>query len=346
MNPAQLSPKSRMADLELSFACLDYFHVRALMQGRIKPAGVALSCTDMDPEETHPRMLRDRAFDIAEMGLTFYLGTLNQPDPPFIALPAFTSRGFRHNTIYIHAASGIESPRDLVGRRVGEHNCYGHDAGLWSKGILSDEHGVAADSYSYVIGSVLRRRARLPDYIPLQPPASVRIAAAPPDRTLDEMLEAGEIDALFSAVAPPSFTRGSAKVRRLFADAEERERDYCRRTGFHPIMHTVVMKREIYRRHPWVAASLMRAFNDAKSEAESYYETMQSKLHRVLMLAWATELYAANKRLMGAGGWAYGVEANRAVLETALRYHHEQGLSPRQRQPEELFALEALAIES
>src|SRR3954463_4128341 len=135
--------RGAMADLSLSLACLDYVHVRALMRGRVKPEGVALACTDMDPEETHPRMLRDRAFDIAEMGLTFYLGTLDQPEPPFIAIPVFTSRGFRHNTIYIHEASGIESPRDLIGRRVGEHNCYGHDAGLWSKGILSDEHGVA-----------------------------------------------------------------------------------------------------------------------------------------------------------------------------------------------------------
>jgi hypothetical protein len=334
-----------MPDLELSLACLDYLHVRALMQGRVRPEGIRLACTDMDPEETHPRMLRDRAFDVAEMGLTFYLGTLNLPDPPFIAIPVFTSRGFRHNTIYIHAASGIEGPADLRGRRVGEHNCYGHDAGLWSKGILADEHGVPHDAYSYVVGSVLRRRERAPDYIPLQPPASVRIEAAPPDRTLDEMLEAGEIDALFSAVAPPSFTRGSPRIRRLFPDAEMLERDYCRRTGFHPIMHTVVVKRAVYDRHPWVAASLMRAFVAAKQEAESYYETMQSKLHRVLMLAWATELYAENRRLMGASGWAYGVAANRAVLETALRYHHVQGLSARLRRPEELFAPEALALE-
>jgi 4,5-dihydroxyphthalate decarboxylase len=335
-----------MPDLELSLACLDYLHVRALMQGRVAPEGIRLSCIDLDPEETHPRMLRDRAFDIAEMGLTFYLGTLNRSDPPFIAIPVFTSRGFRHNTIYVHAASGIESPADLIGRRVGEHNCYGHDAGLWSKGILADEHGVAHDSYRYVVGSVLRRRDRAPDYIPLQPPPSVHVEPAPPDRTLDQMLEAGEIDALFSAVVPPSFARGSARVRRLFPDAEERERDYCRRTGFHPIMHTVVIKREIYDRDPWVAAALMRAFSAAKEAAEHYYETMQSKLHRVLMLAWATELYAANKRLMGDTGWAYGVAANRAVLETALRYHHEQGLSPRLRTAEELFAPEALALEA
>lgn len=284
-------------------------------------------------------MLRDQEFDVSEMGLTFYLGTLQQKEPPFIAIPVFTSRGFRHGTIYVNSAAGIAMPRDLIGKPVGEHRCYGHDAGLWSKGILSDEYGVAADSLSYFIGDV-RRPAPRPEWLPLKPPAHVRVAYLAPNQSLDDMLERGEIVALFSAVEPRTLDKG--RVRRLFRNHIEMERDYFRRTRIHPTMHTVVIRRALYEKHRWIARALYDALCEAKRRHEAYYRSIATKMHRVLSLPWATELYAETRKLMGDDAWPYGVAANRKALEAALRYHNEQGLSPRRFAPEEIFAPETI----
>jgi len=329
-----------MANLALVFACLKYNHVRALMEGQLSPEGIDLTCLDLDPEETHPRMMRDKEFDISEMGLTFYLGTLAQKERPFIAIPVFTSRGFRHGTIYVNTGSGIERPQDLIGKPVGEHRCYGHDAGLWSKGILSDEYGVPAESFSYYIGDV-RRASPKPEWLPLSPPPQVRAEYLADDQSLDEMITTGKIAALFSAVEPRALDKGP--VRRLFPDHVAAERDYFRRTGIHPIMHTVVIRRELYEQNPWIARSLYTALIEAKRRHDAYYRSIATKMHRILTLPWATELYADNRKLLGEDPWPYGIERNRKSLETAFRYHHEQSLSSRRFVPEEIFAPETLA---
>jgi 4,5-dihydroxyphthalate decarboxylase len=329
-----------MADLSLTFACLKYNHVRALMDGAVRPEGINLTCLDIDPEQIHPRMLRDQEFDVSEMGLTFYLGTLARDDPPFIAIPVFTSRGFRHGTIYVNSRSGIEKPTDLVGRKVGEQRAYGHDAGMWSKGILSDDYGVKADQLTYYIGGV-NNPVPNAHWLPHMPPPHVEVHHLGPGQTLSPMLESGEIDALFAATEPHSLETG--KVRRLFADHVALERDYFRRTRIHPIMHTVVIKREIVRKNPWVPRALYEAFREAKRRHDEYYRSIAAKMHRVLTLCWATELYAENRKLMGDDAWPYGVAANHATLATALRYHHEQGMSKRRFAPEEIFASETLS---
>lgn len=328
-----------MADLPLVLACLKYNHVRALLDGEVQSEGIDLTCLDLDPEEIHPRMLRDRAFDVSELGLTFYLGTLAQDDPPFIAIPVFTSRGFRHGTIYVNQKSGIEKPADLIGRKVGEQRAYGHDAGMWSKGILSDEYGVKADQLTYYIGGVLNPVPGA-DWLPHAPPPHVEVHHLGPGKTLSPMLESGEIDALIAATQPRGLDKGT--VRRLFPDHVAQERDYFRRTGIHPIMHTVVVKREVVRQNPWVPRALYRAFIEAKRRHDEYYRSIANKMHRVLTLCWATELYAENHKLMGEDAWPYGIVANRKALETALRYHHEQGMSKRRFAIEEIFAPDTL----
>ena len=328
-----------MANLPLTLACLKYNHVRALLDGDVHPEGIDLTCLDLDPEEIHPRMLRDREFDASELGLTFYLGTLARDDPPFIAIPVFTSRGFRHGTIYVNGKCGIEKPEDLIGRKVGEQRAYGHDAGMWSKGILSDEYGVKADQLTYYIGGV-HNPVPGAHWLPHAPPAHVEIHHLGPGQTLSPMLESGEIDALFAATQPRGLESGI--VRRLFPDHVAHEREYFRRTGIHPIMHTVVIKREIVRKNPWVPRALYRAFREAKRRHDEYYRSIATKMHRVLTLCWATELYAENRKLMGEDSWPYGVASNRTALETALRYHHEQGMSKRRFKIEEIFAPDTL----
>jgi 4,5-dihydroxyphthalate decarboxylase len=310
------------------------------MDGSVRPQGIELTYQNLFVAETFERMVRDKEFEVAELGLTFYIGMLGLPDPPFVAIPVFPLRFFRHSAIFVNTASGIESPKDLIGKNVGELFIYGHDAGVWAKGILSDDYGVPTDSVAYYVGG-LDRFARW-DWMPFGPPSNVRVQQLGPDQTLDRMLEVGEIDALYSAIVPPSLIKGSTKIRRLFENYESVERDYFRRTSIFPIMHTVVVRKDIYREHPWVARSIYEAFKQAKDRAANLYRLGESFMHGLFMIPWLTAHREENRQLMGDDLWPYGLEPNRKVLDTYLRYHYEQGLSTRRFKPEELFAPETL----
>ncbi len=329
-----------MADLPLTLACWDYDRTRALMDGSVRPQGIALTYRNLFVAETFERMVRDREFEVAELGLTFYVGTLGLAPPPFIAIPVFPLRFFRHSAIFVNTHSGIEAPRDLIGRRVGELFTYGHDAGIWAKGILSDEYGVPVDSVTYYVGG-LDRYARW-DWLPFSPPPHVRVHQLAQGQTLDQMLDRGEIDALYSAIVPPALLRGSGNVRRLFPNYEAVERDYFRRTGIFPIMHTVVIRRDVYEAHRWVARALYDAFCTAKERAAELYRQGERFMHGMFMIPWLTAHREENRQLLGDDPWPYGLEPNRKALDTFLRYHHEQGLSRRRFTPEELFAPETL----
>jgi 4,5-dihydroxyphthalate decarboxylase len=329
-----------MADLKLTLACWDYDRTKALMDGSVRPEGIELTYKNLFVAETFERMVRDREFEVSEMAMTFYVGTLGLEDPPFIALPVFPLRFFRHSAVFVNTASGIQSPKDLIGKNVGELFIYGHDAGVWAKGILSDEYGVPANSVTYHVGGL--DRYALWDWAPFTPPPDVKVHQLRPDRTLNGMLEAGEIDALYSAIVPPSLIGGSPRVRRLFEDYESVERDYFRRTGIYPIMHTLVIRKDVYREHPWVAQSIYAAFKEAKSRAYSQYKLGELFMHGTFMVPWFTAHREENRKLMGDDLWPYGLEPNRKVLDTFLRYHHEQGLSKRRLTPDELFAPETL----
>ncbi len=289
-------------------------------------------------------MLKNGEFDAGELGLTFYLGTLDFDDPPFIAIPVFPVRFFRHSAIFVNTKSGIASPRDLAGKRIGEMFFYGTDVGVWAKGILSDDYGFRADSAHYHVGGIDRYVPKW-DWLPFKPnpPTHVQVEQLAAGRTLGAMLDCGDIDALITAIAPSSPLQRSANVRRLFENHELIERDYFRRTGIFPIMHTVVIRKELYRRHPWVARSLAQAFRDAKAQAERLYAMGTPFMHTSFMLPWLTAHLEENKELMGDDPWPYGLAANRNTLDTFLRYHHAQGLSKRRYTPEEIFAPETLA---
>ncbi len=327
--------------LKLRFACGNYDHIRALADGTVKPDGIDFEYLYSFPSDTFPRMVRDQAFDASELGLTFYLGTLAQPDPPFVAIPVYPIRFFVQSAIFVNAASGIKTPRDLIGKRLGELFIYGHDAGTWGKGIVSDEYGVPVRGTTYWVGGLERPSPRW-DWLPFAPPADVEVRQLGPDQTLDAMLETGEIDALFSAQVPPSLTAGSKRVRYLFDNPEAAGRDYFRRTGIFPIQHIVAIRKEIYRRNPWIARALFDAFNESKRRVEELYRSQFQHLHRIFMIPWLSSHMEENRALMGDDPWPYGVERNRKSLDTFLRYHFEHGLSKRRFTPEELFAPETL----
>jgi len=330
-----------MADLKLKFAAQDYEHTRALFDGRAKPEGIELEHVDLFPAVTFERMLVKKEFEVSEMAMTIYVSSLDLEERPFVALPVFPVRSFRHSAIYVNANAGINEPRDLIGKRLGEFGFYGHDAGLWPKGILSSEYGVPHDSFTHYLGGVGHP---LPpqSWVPSRPPAGITCEHIGTERTLDGMLEAGEIDAIVSAVAPPALLKGSKTIRRLFADFEGVEKAYFRKTGIFPIMHTLVIRKEVYEQNPWMARSLYDAFKRAKEAAQQRYTQPAFITHTTFTMPWMTAHVDEVRGLLGDDWWPYGLEPNRKVLDTFLGYHHEQGLSKRRYKPEALFLPELL----
>ena len=324
-----------MPRLPLTFACGDYDRTRALEEGTIRPDGIELTYLRLPVEETFFRMMRHREFEVAEMSLSSYVMSLHTDERPFVALPVFTSRQFRHGGIYCHTAAGIEGPEDLRGKRVGTPE-YQVTAGVWIRGILADRHDVPFDAVSYVTGGqetpgrIEKARLRLT--------RPVEIASIGPAQTLSAMLAAGEIDALYTPRIPSPFAAGDPRVRRVFADPIAAEKDYYAATGIFPVMHVVAVRRDVYEAHRWVAQSLYKAMLLAKQEAMAgLYDTSALRF----MLPWLAYDLEQAKALMGEDFWSYGLAENRETLATFLRYHEEQGLSPRRLEPEELFATEA-----
>ncbi|HEY1460755.1 MAG TPA: ABC transporter substrate-binding protein, partial [Casimicrobiaceae bacterium] len=304
--------------------------------GSVRAEGIDLNCLNLHVEETFYRMLRHREFDVAEMSLSSYAVSASRGDSPFIAIPVFPSRFFRQSCIFVSQRSGIREPSDLAGKRVGTPE-YQMTAPVWIRGILQDEYGVAADSVEYWTGG--EEETGRDEKIALELPSNFRLRRIGATQTLSRMLADGDIDALYTARIPSTFRTKPAAVRRLFDSYADVERDYFRRTRIFPIMHTIVLRRDVYESHRWIARSLMKAFEEAKRRViENLYTT--SAL--TTMLPWQVEHVEAARREMGDDWWPYGFEANRHVLDTFLRYHHEQGLSRQRMQPEALFAPETL----
>jgi 4,5-dihydroxyphthalate decarboxylase len=325
-----------MSKLRLTFACWSYDRTRALVDGSIEPDGIDLNPLDLHVEETFFRMLRHREFDVAEMSLSSYSVTLGRDDPPFIAIPVFPSRMFRHSCIFVSEKSGIREPQDLVGKRIGTPE-FQMTAPVWIRGTLQDEYGVDPASVEYFTGGV-EERGRT-EKVKLDLPAKIRVTPIGPTQTLSQMLADGEIDALHTARTPSTYKSRPGTVRRLFENYVELERDYHCRTRIFPIMHTIVIRRDVYRANPWIAQSLQKAFVEAKRRARA---NLDATFALATMLPWQIAHVEEAVREMGEDWWPYGLEPNRHVLDTFLRYHHEQGLSKRRLAPDELFAPEAL----
>jgi 4,5-dihydroxyphthalate decarboxylase len=321
--------------LPLSLACFDYDRTRALQDGTVRPEGIDLRFLPMMMPESFFRMLHNREFDVSEMSFSWFTRTLAFDDPPLVAIPVFPSRMFRHSGIYVHAASGIEEPTDLIGRRVGIPE-YQMTAAVWIKGILAEHHGVPLSSVTYHTGG-LRDPGRRE--LPMNLPSDISVTPIDENQTLSQLLESGEIDALYSAEAPETFRKRSPNVRRLFRDHERVEREYFAKTGIFPIMHTIVMQREVYEANRWIAQSLAKAFEESKRLA---YEQLEEVVALKVSLPWLTANFEDARATLGEDYWPYGLEANRETLATFLRYSHEQGLLARPFEPEELFAVETV----
>lgn len=325
-----------MSKLKLTFACWDYDRTRALADGSVRPEGIDLNYLNLVVEETFFRMARHREFDCCEMSLSSYVASLQRDDPPFIAIPTFPSRFFRHSCIFVAAKSGIRRPEDLKGKRVGTPE-YQLTAPVWIRGILSDDYGVKVTDYEHLSGG--EEQPGRDEKLRIDLPAAIRLRSIGETQTLSQMLADGEIDALVSPRTPSTLRKRPNDVQRLFPDFVAAEKAYYAKTRIFPIMHTVVIRRDVYEANPWVAQSLYKALEESKAKAMALYGQTAAM---PAMLPWLVAHLEEARSILGEDWWPYGLEPNRHVLETFLRYHHEQGLSKRRLKPEELFARETL----
>jgi len=319
--------------LLLTVACGDYDRTKALQDGTVQPEGIRLNYLPLQAEEIFWRMGGHKEFDASEMSLSNHITMVSRGNPPFVAIPVFPSRFFRHSCVFINTDSGIQKPQDLKGKKVGAPE-YSITAAVWIRGMLQDDYGVRTQEMEWFSGG--QEETGRKERVALKLPSEIRLSAIGPDKTLNGMLESGEIHALISARAPSCFVKGSPKVRRLFPNYKEVEMAYYKRTKIFPIMHVLVIRKDIYERHPWVAQSLYKAFCEAKQRAIGAMLKITNT--HAATLPWLFAEVDELKSLFGSDWWPYGIEANRHVLEALIRYMGEQGLIDRPVKVEEIFA--------
>jgi 4,5-dihydroxyphthalate decarboxylase len=324
------------AKLPLTLACWNYDRTRALADGSVQPDGIELNYLDLPVEETFFRMLRYREFDVAELSLSSYCVSLSRDPQPFIAIPIFPSRFFRHSCIFVSGKSGIREPQDLIGKKIATPE-YQMTAPVWIRGILQDEYQVPVDSVEYWTGG--EEETGRDEKIKLELPPNIKVKPIGPTQTLARMMAEGELDAMHTARAPSTFFSRPDQVKRLFENYQEVELAYYRKTKIFPIMHTIAIRREVYEKNRWIARSLYKAF--AESQRRTYEDLGVTAANKT-MLPWLSANVEQARRDLGHDWWPYGFAPNRHVIETFLRYHHEQGLSQRRLTPEELFAPETM----
>ncbi len=317
-----------MSKLKLSVAIGDYDRNRPLIDGAVQIDGVDPVFMTLPPEEIFFRAFRHEDFDICECSLSSFSVKTAAGECPYVGVPAFVSRMFRHTSIYVRT-DRVKKPQDLKGRKVGVPE-YQLTAIVWARAILQDEYGVKPSDIHWIRGGI--EHAGRPEKITIKLPEGVRLENGPEGKTISELLAEGVIDG-FIAPRPPT-TLGHKNVGWLFSDPVAAAKDYYRRTGIFPIMHLIGIRRALAEQNPWLPAAVLKAFEQSKANALAHLsDTSATKV----TLPFVEERLAEARELMGNDFWAYGLEPNRKVLETFLRHHHAQGLSSRLLKPEELF---------
>lgn len=275
-------------------------------------------------------------YDITEIGLHPYmLAYANNNFRGYTLIPVFPLRTFRHKSIFIHSDRGINSPEDLIGRKIGTPG-YSSTSLTWIRGLLKDEYGVNPEDIQWVLSnedSSADAAGKISDEEQVVP-EGINVSYGSAGKDESELLLSGEVDALFHAAEPKAYIQGNPNVTRLFVDSKSVERAYYKKTGIFPIMHAVAIKTELLEKHPWLAKAVFEAYSKAKTQ---HYAQLNKIGWAYSSLPWFAQEYEETKKLMGDNFWPYGIEDNRKTLETLFRYSYEQGLSSRQLTIEELF---------
>ena len=312
-------------DLHLTLACGDYEIVRPLIEGSVKPDGIELTVlTDMTSDIRHWRMIRGREFDVAELSMSNYLAAKYR-SLPFVAIPVFLHRRFRHGFVFVNVNKAIRKPTDLIGRKVGLRN-YSATSNLWVRGILEHEFQVPHRKIEW--------HKQDEEEIELTLPRELSLQMIPSGKSVERMVAEGELDALIHPELIQPILDRDPRVARLFPKYKELEIEYYQRTGIFPIMQTTAIKLDIVERYPWVPTSLFQAFEKAKQAA---YKRMENP--RRVPLAWFRHTLEEQEDILGQDPWIYGLgEANRKNLKTLMQYSYEQGMIGGKMAVDDLFA--------
>ncbi|RMF36066.1 MAG: 4,5-dihydroxyphthalate decarboxylase [Alphaproteobacteria bacterium] len=334
MQDAAVSAEQSAEVLTLSLATWDHDRVMALHDGRIRVPGVTLAGTIAPTAQLFPAAVGPAPYDLTEMSISSHVMQVSRGTGEYVALPAFVSRAFRHSGFFARAGSGIESPADFAGRRIGVPE-YQMTAALWMRGILADDYGVDPRDIHWRTGALDAgtRRERLA----LDLPEGMVVEPVAEGETLQDLLITGEIDGLLAPKPPRAFLDGDTRLVRLFPDFEAAERNWHARTGFFPIMHVIGLRRSLAEAHPWLPRALYDGFVQARDLALARLREVWLANANRLSLPW---LGACMERMLAALGpdwWSYGFSANHAELAAICRYSAEQYLAARTVEPEELF---------
>lgn len=318
-----------MSKLSLSVAVGPYDRTRALIDGSVQIDGVEPVCMTLPPEEIFFRALRHAEFDICELSLSSFTVKTAQGGGPYVGVPAFVSRMFRHTAIWVRT-DRIKKPEDLKGKRVGLPE-YQLTANVWARAVLEEDYGVKPSDICWIRGGI--EDADRPEKISITLPKGVQLEEAPAGKSISRLLADGEVDG-FIAPRPPSLPRNTPNVGWLFSDPVATASDYFKRTGIFPIMHLVGVRRTLAEQHPWLPGAVFKAFSQAKDKA---IEMLADPAASKVTVPFIEERVTEARALMGEDFWPYGLDANRRTLEAFLRHHHAQGLSSRLVKPDELF---------
>lgn len=316
--------------LKLTLACTDSDHTRDFTQGSVDADGIDITYFSLSISELFHRFINHREWDVSEMSFGKYVALRSQGDESLVAIPVFPSRVFRHSSIYIRRSGTVRTVTDLRGRRVGIPE-WAQSAAVYTRGMLTHEYGIPLADVQWVQGGVNEPGRK--EKVALALPAGVRLEVVT-DRSLDAMLVAGDIDAIMTAEAPPSFDAGHPEIVRLFDDYRTAEAAYYKKTGIFPIMHLIAIRGEIVAQHPWVARNLYKAFDEAKRRSQA---RLESSNVACFPMPWSFAVVGELRRDFGSDWWPYGIEPNRTTLEAFVQFAFEQGVAARKPTIEELF---------
>ncbi len=318
--------------LSLSLAVGNYDRTRALVDGRVQIDGVHPAIMTLSPEEMFFRAFRHADFDITELSLSSYAVSLANGANRYLALPIFLSRAFRHSSIYVTHESGIETPEQMRGKRIGIAE-YQLTANIWARALLEDDFGVSPPEILWVRGGM--DSPVRPEKLILDLPSDLKVEAVAAGETLNQLMKDGKIDGFIGPRAPKCFFEENSVIKRLFDTPIETSLSYFKRTNIFPIMHVLGVKKELLEKHPFLSQALMKAFQSAKDIAEA--ELADTSATKVTM-PFVEDHLERVKNIMGADFWTYGLDkSNRFVIESFLKQHHRQGLSKRLLSVDEMF---------